>query len=171
MGDAAGWTHFADLEVVSGRVGVSDPAFCRDNPLVVELAPGVYPVHAHVVGSTVSEMRLGGGDEAARGDEIGWISVDFAMASVFDAGVFEALQKETALDDDTVWGDAWVEEVIAIGLHGVAHCDPARGRGPMAIVQSGYGDGRYPVFELRSGEALVGVAAMFLGPDLTCRLD
>jgi len=164
LGTESRWLHFCDLDLRSGRLLVIDPSFApyEQDGLLVDLPVTRYTVSAKVLDygteKRVSRLqvvtRLA---EATLGPEIGKTWSDTARTGVCDYQLY----KEAWGDDERGWQivGPTLEELSS----GVAVLDEAAGA-ILPFLESGFGDGEFPVFELLDGHSnsRVGIEVQFI---------
>ncbi|NKI96835.1 DUF4241 domain-containing protein [Rhizobacter sp. SG703] len=147
---------------VRQTISLSDTSYFYDEPILVDTGPGKYAVsveyafpegHRHVAAlrALVAET-----DQFSRGAKLGNIQVDFAQIGICDRDVIEAAFDSLGDDGMSQYYDLLntTTPVSWIYLPGSA---------AMCVVRPGYGDGSYPVYELRAVDgALVGVELEFI---------
>jgi hypothetical protein len=149
--DESMWRHVCDL-TTGGVLSVSDSSFFYDAPVLPVVNPGMYGVyanvalfqsHPHIIAvKVVTSMS----PAMVRGRKWGDVTVDFAQIAICDRAdaeaAFDALgdgrmdEYYDKLDNTELYTTITVSETM---------CD-------MAIVRTGFGDGAYPVYELRDSE-------------------
>lgn len=166
-----GWYHVATLPLPSGELGVGDPEFSwaelRGGAGVrAALEPGAYDVSAFVVafgnGNFVARLRVaksGMQRRPTRGAALARAGTDSAAIGVCDAR--EALAAFTSrFGGDANAAAAFLEEV---DYQRVGVIDPAgNGAALIVYVNSGFGDGVGPVYELLDEGRRVGVEFEFI---------
>jgi len=138
------WECIGSIEI-RGRLSLSDTSYFYDDPVILDVDPGVYRINA-VFGDFqgfrhLMAIRVINAEDVLLGGVVGNIGVDFGQIGICDRSAVEA-----AFD---VLGDAGMGEYFdqlntteligIVGLPlGVA----------MYIFRPGFGDGDYPVIEL-----------------------
>lgn len=154
--------RFGAFAVEGTRLGCGDPS---QLPLGVSVNSGagsyqleaeclVYPGDPRVARVTAKRTNAA----AVRGDRVGQIGVDLALACFFDAERLETFASERP---DAY--DQWIEDHVVMcdwAEAGTLSCRSAKTKIPYFEV--GFGDGLYDVFELREGESIVGLELVCL---------
>lgn len=167
VGKISEWYDIGELTVSIGPLCVVDPMlFNAEDGVSADVPAGEYDVRARGINfdghRRVSALRLQlSGAVVRRGDLLREAGVDMATIVAVDIGDFDKRF-------DMEWADDLSERVFdlcaeaagvtAIELHGVSF--------PVAVANTGLGDGAYPVYALieQSGERIVGLEVEFL-PD------
>lgn len=155
---------FATFELRGTRLGFSDPWGILDAVPVV-CPSGRYGLEAECFryGSDARIARVMAtlaGRQGERGSLYGEFGVDVASACIFDYDAIEGYADSA--------GDAfeqWVEDNIPGRMtdpSGTIACVPAKTS--VEYFASGFGDGTYPVYELRDDYEIVGAETVFLEP-------
>jgi hypothetical protein len=174
-GKESDWRDFCDFKLYSGRVRIVDPSFVVDEGgCIMDLAPGMYSLQTKTMvydgDERVSRLRaVQSGISATLGAQIGEAGCDTARIGICDEEVFSRACEE--LGDDVeetlltapndVEGDLWGVVVLNRTLGAV-----------MPFVDSGFGDGTYPVRELVAEGRRVGFEIVFIesgGPYMSSR--
>lgn len=163
------WMEFTTLPVTSGKILVVDPGFAPEinDGVLVELPPGTYVLKAKAMQfgkeRRPSRLRVAlEGTKSSIGGVIGEAWADTARIGVCDPEVFEAEWK----NDD--WAYEQLDRVFSQTFTGVA----VLADGTDAIlpyVESGFGDGDFPVHELieEGTGRRVGVEVEIIAPGAT----
>ncbi len=168
LGKETGWIPFDELKLRSGKLFITDPiaGVGMEEGLGVELPPADYRLEAKVMDygqdKRISRLRIVLPDgDAEIGEQIGSTWTDVGSTGVCD---HEDLAK--ALEDyhenrDALY-DRVDEEVWRDGIgHGSVILDE-KSSGAMHVVNSGFGDGEFPVYELLSASGRVGCEIEFI---------
>lgn len=163
LGQEVGWY---DLGVLSlrGALLISDASFipAPEDGLVVSLPEGGYQVSFAVIDYgldwRVSRLRVAAPEATGLGILIGRTWTDTGRTGVCDLGVLRSL-----------WGSDWEASYGKVAPwfdselpFGVAEFDPTAGA-IIPFVESGFGDGNFPVHELTSpGGSRAGVEVRFV---------
>ena len=159
------WLVLCPLRLVSGKLWVLDPTLFEGE--VIPLPPGEYQVLAKVMDWSddrrVSRLRVVGPvqvDGAVLGTQVGEVGVDFAQVGVGDWE--RCTSGAEALDEASQ--NRVVAALDTMELYGVAYWDE-HGEVPMPFVQSGFGDGTFPIYEIVRDSVRVGVEVVFISTD------
>jgi hypothetical protein len=141
----ADWEVIGHLET-QGRISISDSSFFYDQPVVVSVEPGKYSVsvlyetrkgHRHIARARVATSE----EPVKLGTVVGIVGVEFGQVGVCDRELVES-----AFD---VLGDSRMPEYFnqlnTTELIGIIKL-PEEVK--MYIFRPGFGDGRYPVYEI-----------------------
>lgn len=163
--------RFGEFDVAGERLGCGDPSQVPSG-VSVGSGPGTYQLEAECLvyagDSRVARVSAKRTDSfATRGNHLGKITVDLALACFFDADCLERFARDHPDDycewiEDSVIMHDWVEA-------GTLRCRKARTTLP--YFQVGFGDGLYDVFELRAGDASVGLELACLESDAPYPFD
>lgn len=157
------WISFAHVSIPSGKLWVGDPEYVPDpsNGKVVEVTPGVYECFIKKIVFSDGEeraMRLRAslvGTSPDLGEQIGETWADTAAQAVCDSEQFaEALKEEDAFGDEAEYREGIWEGLSEGRLGGYWEYNPDAG---LAFCSSGWGDGRFKLFELMEGGQRRGV--------------
>jgi hypothetical protein len=158
------WLFHCEFELQGTRLQMLDVFMAgNDNEgVILGASPGVYVVEARVitygVDRRISRLRVHPkGQVVTQGELAGEVGVDLAAVAICDvdrlAGWARDHQKEWQR-----WGDKlWFGRTTPAGLY---TCEPAKTVVP--FVDSGFGDGTYPVYYLMHDRRRVGLEAEFL---------
>jgi hypothetical protein len=150
-GRESDWLTLTDIIVRGSQLLVIDAEMAphSQHGVLVSLKPGHYAIVAKVMiyesDRRVSRLRVIRSEvqTADLGDTIGDVSVDTAKLGICD---YEAFQKAWGADDEGSW------EIVGDALEGercgVAVLEASSGA-VLPFVESGFGDGTYPLFDLR----------------------
>jgi hypothetical protein len=163
VGVEGDWLAIGELRVERGALCAVDPMlFDADDGVVARVAPGKYVLEGKVMDFDgdlrVSRLRaFRRGTEPALGGQVGKVGVDSGHVSVSDIeAAYDGLSYEAEQEFADQRAELQIEggEIVefAVGDKTVA----------IAVCESGFGDGSYPVFELRSGREVVGLEIEFL---------
>lgn len=167
LGQETEWLGFTQLDLSDGKLLICDLGFVpsEDDGLVVELPPGRYEVRAKVMvypgDRRVSRLRLlPAGTAATLGKQLGETWTDTAQTSICD---FTAMTRhfEVAKLDDDAFGERLDQAREEQGKCGALDLDAAQGA-VAPFVDSGFGDGTFPVFALTADGRRVGVEIEFI---------
>ena len=161
----SGWLDFCSLSLKGGSFLAVDAQFVPSEPdgLLVKLPPGNYSVQAKAVNyggdRRVSRLRVfRDGASPKLGEKIGETWTDTAKTGVCD---FESFSQAWGSDDDASYET--IEPFFDTdNPFGIVIFDAARGA-IMPFVDSGFGDGTFPVFELAENGKRVGFEIEFIG--------
>lgn len=176
VGRESEWLGFTQLDLSEGRLLICDLGFIpsEDDGLLVELPAGRYEVQAKVMeyagDQRVSRLRLApSGIAASLGEQLGETWTDTAQTSICD---FTAMSRhfEAAELDDDAFGEQLDQTREEQGVCGVLELDAAR-RAVAPFVDSGFGDGTFPVFALIAGGQRVGVEIEFIAAETAYPFD
>jgi hypothetical protein len=153
------WLFAGLFPLIGGRLEICDSLAVPDEDTEgFPLRPGTYDLHLKVMTDSIerriSRLRIVSQDRRYRhAESIRHVSVDGGAVSIFDADPVAGCDPEVLMDlEDRIVG------MVPQGLTKFFSFGPTS----VAMIQSGYGDGSYPVFALRDGEELVGVEVEFL---------
>lgn len=155
------------LEISSGTLSIGDPIFFPGDQIVAEVQPGIYVVEAmgvdYGIERRIARLRILAPTKEYEVQHAGEISVDSGSVAVCDLKVFTQALREIETDLPAVQ-IRYLDKLALTRRYGVIDLEadfPAR----MAWVQSGWGDGRYPVYKLLYRDQIVGVEAVFIDDD------
>lgn len=156
------WLEFRSLDIAGGKLAVVDPTLF-EGP-IIDVPPGTYRVQVVVMDRRddrrIARLRVLMGAEASAGDEIDSVGVDFAQVGVGD---WEAVTRAAAALDRP-GEEAIIATMDTLDLYGVIVWSP-NGEADMPFVSSGYGDGSYPIYEIRRDGTRVGIEVVFIDHD------
>ena len=166
IGETTDWLSFCEVQITSGKVFVCDPAFApaqtEEMEVVVSLRPGRYQVEARGIAfgtdRRVAALRcvLTGCSAWQYGEKRGEVGVDTGRVGLCDAQAFLAVLDEVGEHRfEQLLDDAPLDTGV-IDLSGAVS---------LPFVASGFGDGTYPVIELRNGSEVVGFEVLFIAAD------
>jgi hypothetical protein len=154
------WLSVEPFPLVGERLEICD---CLSTPHEdtegYPLGSGAYDLFVKVITDAVekriSRLRIiAPSCQPTLAESIGHVSVDGGAVSLFDVDPIVGCDPEVLMDlEDRVAGTVMKGPVKFFSF------GPTR----VAMIQSGYGDGTYPMFALRDGENLVGLEVEFLG--------
>jgi hypothetical protein len=159
------WLEFCDFKLYSGRVQIVDPSYLPGaDGCIVELPPGVYHLQTKTMAygsdERVSRLRaVRPGVSATLGVQIGEAGCDTAKIGICDEEGFGRACEE--LGDDVEEAFLTAPDDVEGDLWGVVVLDKAGGA-VMPFVDSGFGDGTYPVRELVAEGSRVGFEIVFI---------
>jgi hypothetical protein len=166
-GTESGWLRVGELPVTSGEVLIIDVSFVprQEEGLVVNVPPGAYRVDATLMDygadRRVSRLRLvrEGAGIVDLGSRLGRTWIDTGRTGICDLQVF----RDAWGDDDQRSYRRISDKIEGRIPYGVAVLDEAT-RAVLPFVESGFGDGEYPVRELleASGGSRVGLEVLFI---------
>jgi hypothetical protein len=188
LGEYAGLLrHLGDVPLPDGRLAAADWMLAdeRTRPFLTTLAPGTYPVAAAVavIGEShhrVAALVLVAGqapvvrwsmaltaeqDVSALppGRFVGY-GVDCGVGSFFSPDVLEALHRVCRADDGML--ETPMDKAIEASRIHAGFAAPEPGALPLAVCQSGWGDGTYPTWMGHAADGSVSVVMTdFLVPD------
>ena len=159
------WMHCCGFELKGTRLWVGDLAFvpAEDAGVSAELPPGKYEIAvmgvAYGEDHRAARLRVASSD-GALGAELGTFGTDWGMAGVCDMDRMDGL-----VERDEEGYMEWLSEFMGqdFATPGVAACEPADTK--VIYTPSGFGDGTFTVFELRAGDALVGLEVEFIASE------
>jgi hypothetical protein len=155
---------FANFELRGTRLGFSDPWGILDAvPIICPSGRYLLEAECFRYGSDARIARVAAtlaGRQGERGSLHGAFGVDVGNACIFDYDAIEGYA-------DSAGGafGKWVEDNINEHLRaqsGMIACVPAKTF--VEYFSSGFGDGTYPVYELRDDYEIVGAETVFLEP-------
>ncbi len=161
------WLPFVTIELLGSRLRIADVYMIGTPGEGVELAaePGRYALDAKVMtfddDRRISRLRVQrAGLVGVLGEPAGEVGVDLAAVGVTDG---ERIRAFFEADNDAFqeWGDAlWYQRNDMVG---VWPCEPADTT--IAYVDSGFGDGTFPVWHLMHDGVAVGLEIEFIAPE------
>jgi hypothetical protein len=168
-GKQSEWLEFCDIVLHGPKFLIVDANFVpsEEDGILVEVSPGTY--HVQVKGmeygrdKRVSRLRavlVGAGGVPVLGQQLGETWTDTALTGICD---FEVFKKAWGNDEATSHkriGQA-IEEADSFGI---AELDRTAGA-IMVFVSSGFGDGTFPVLELRENGRRAGFEIQFIAED------
>ncbi len=166
VGRETEWLGFTQLDLSDGKLLICDLEFLLiEEDLLVKLPPGRYEVQAKVMeypgDRRVSRLRLlPAGAVVNLGEQLGETWTDTAVTSVWDSTAMARAWERLGMNDDAL--HARLEQVRdEQGRCGVLDLDAAQGA-VAPFVDSGFGDGTFPVFALTADGRRVGVEIEFI---------
>jgi hypothetical protein len=124
----------------------------------VAVSPGEYVVSIMADAGKTKGVRVchAGAADPRRGKEVGRVSVDHAAVAICD---YDALLAAVRSDPDAYsdWTEDDCEAAVWEKNSGVLNFSGV----PIAHLKTGVGDGRFPVWELLEGSAVVGMECFF----------
>jgi len=166
LGTESEWLFHCEFEVRGTRLQVLDVFMAGHDGegVILEVAPGVYVVEARVmtygIDRRICRVRVHPKSEIGTlGELAGEVGVDLAAVAICDV---DRLAGWAQGDEDQWrrWGhQLWYGRATPAGLYA---CEPAKTLVP--FVDSGFGDGTYPVYYLMHDNRAVGLEAVFLPP-------
>jgi hypothetical protein len=144
---------------VQARLSISDTSYIFDVPVIVDVPSGHYHVSVRFVrkdGETrVAATRVALSTDVSRGAKVGDVIIDFAQLGVCDRDAFERVV-ESLTDEDM---PTYFNQLQTLDDTGKAELPGAK----VVFTKTGYGDGEYPVYELRNtGGERAGVEIDFM---------
>jgi hypothetical protein len=160
------WLFHCELELRGTRLQMLDVFMAGndDEGVILETSAGVYVVEARVItygiDRRISRVRVyPKGQVVAQGKLAGEVGVDLAAVAICDVDRLAGWARSHQ-DEWQRWGDKlWFGRATRAGVY---TCEPARTVVP--FVDSGFGDGTYPVYYLMHDGRPVGLEAEFLSP-------
>jgi hypothetical protein len=153
------WFSVGPFPLVGERLEICDClSMPHEDTEGFRLGSGTYHLLVKVITDAVekriSRLRIiAQGRQPTLAESIGHVSVDGGAVSLFDVDPIVGCDPEVLMDlEDRITG------VVMKGPTKFFSFGPTR----VAMVQSGYGDGTYPVYALRQGGDLVGLEVEFL---------
>ena len=166
LGTESEWLFHCEFEVQGTRLQVLDVFMAGHDGegVILEVSPGVYVVEARVmtygIDRRICRVRIHPKREIGTvGELAGEVGVDLAAVAICDV---DRLAGWAQGDEDQWrrWGyQLWYGRATPAGLYA---CEPAKTTVP--FVDSGFGDGTYPVYYLMHDNRPVGLEAVFLPP-------
>jgi hypothetical protein len=158
------WLPFTNFELMGPQLLIIDASYVpgAEDGLLIDMDPGTYEIDAKVmiygIDHYVSRLRIiRRGKTSMRGNRIGETWTDVALTGICDLQVFSMIWER---DTDEAWNK--IETAInSSNGAGIAELDKEAGA-VMPFVQSGYGDGTFPVFDLIDNQMRVGVEIEFI---------
>jgi hypothetical protein len=158
------WLAFTTRSIESGRLMIGDASFLPDpeNCVTVNVQPGTYELSVKVMDygtdKRISRLRVArAGADPELGRKVGAVWADVGRIGVCDAERFGAVEP---LKDEARWTETIGAALDASETHGIASFEGVE----MPFVASGFGDGEFPVYRLRSGGEPVGAEVQFIKP-------
>jgi hypothetical protein len=166
LGKESDWLDFTELHLPSGKLHVMDPGYALQKQTgTIQLPPGVYSALAKVItygsDSRISRLRvIQPRAVAVLGDELDHISSDIGKIAVADQ---EAYLQQWPQDPERV-GEVVDSHLTSDDAFGVAELG---GEPPVRIlfIESGFGDGTFPIFALEKDGRRVGAEIVFIRAD------
>lgn len=154
------WYSVATLPVTSGSLDVAD--ILGTGRVGVPVPDGIYGIEARLIdfGGNLRLSRLrarADGANVSLGEKRGKVAVDFGHVKIAD---FQALrsglsvQEVHELDELTLTFMNVFCDICQLNFESKSVC--------FVVCESGFGDGTYPVFALRSGDQIVGLEIEFI---------
>jgi hypothetical protein len=161
------WLFHCELELQGHRLQMLD-VFMAGNDgegVILDASPGVYVVETRVItygiDRRISRVRVYPKSRAVtQGQLAGEVGVDLAAVAICDVDRLAgwAMKNE---DEWQRWGQKlWFDRTARAGLY---TCEPANT--VLAFVESGFGDGTYPIHYLLHDGRPVGLEAEFISPE------
>ncbi|MCK5290528.1 MAG: hypothetical protein KAR39_00740 [Thermoplasmata archaeon] len=164
-GEESEWLEFTELNVPSGRFVIFDP-LVGDEPydgLVINVPEGCYRLLIKLLmtdeGWIFSRLRIFlPSEEPSLGKVLGETWTDVAMTGVCD---HQALSPY--IGNANMW-ERIQDEIYKVYPLGTINIDPTS-QATMPVINSGHGDGTFPVYELISDSVRVGAEVEFATPE------
>jgi len=164
------WLELGTLDLRSGHLRIVDPTWSdpANEGLLLELGPGTYLIEAKVMkfgqDRRISRVRLFLKNETPIvGESIGEASADVAHIAFFDSEEVKRLLDDSPDRAADMIAKAYWQADDTQGDCGIALLDDDTDL-KMPYVWTGFGDGSFPAYELKSGSARVGVEIEFIKP-------
>ncbi|MGA2230138.1 MAG: hypothetical protein ABSH22_04355 [Tepidisphaeraceae bacterium] len=165
------WYAVATLSVESGYLGVSD---LFDSSFVgAEVQRGVYFVEARIIefGGCLRISRLrasAGAENSSRGEIRGHVAVDGGCVMVADFKDIRASLTPAEVDEF-----AQLSSTFRFATCDICRLNFESKTIFFVLCESGFGDGRYPVYALNAEDRCVGIEVEFIkdGPMFQCKHD
>lgn len=162
------WLFHCDLPIQGRRLQILDVVMAGNDGegVTLDVAPGPYVVEARVMtyatDHRISRVRVHPkGAVGTVGDVAGMVGVDLGAVAICDVDRLAPWAKDHE-DAWQEWGqDLWYGRTEPAGLY---TCTAASTVVP--FLDSGLGDGTYPVYSLMENGRAIGLEAVFLAPDL-----
>jgi hypothetical protein len=162
-GNQTGWMDLCSFHLRGSKFLVVDPSFAPSEAdgVVIQASPGEYLAETKVMifgtDRRISRLRVHHKhSNGIIGSELGKSSADTGQIGICDLEVF---RKAWGTDDDAA--HAKIEDAVQDSDFGVVVLNKREGA-VMPFVQSGFGDGIFPVFELLEGGSRVGFEVEFI---------
>jgi hypothetical protein len=162
--DETDWIFFTQFDLQGTQLLVIDASFVPDasNGLLIELSPGSYQIDAKATKCNdeyaISRLRVVRLNTTAQcRAKIGETWTDTALTGICDYQTFSLIWEK---DAQAAWNKI-ASNLNSSAWAGIAVLDKDAGA-VMPFVQSGAGDGIYPVFELSDNQVRVGIEIEFL---------
>jgi len=166
LGTESDWLFHCEFEVQGTRLQMLDVSMAGNDGegVILDVSPGVYVVEARVmtygIDRRISRVRVHPkGAVGTLGEVTGEVGVDLAAVAICDvdrlAGWAQAEEAEWQR-----WGHPlWYGRTTPAGIYA---CAPAKTIVP--FIDTGFGDGTYPVQYLMYDSRPVGLEAVFIPP-------
>jgi len=166
LGTESEWLFHCEFEVQGTRLQVLDVSMAGhdDEGVILEVSPGVHVVEARVmtygIDRRICRVRIHPKREIGTlGELAGEVGVDLAAVAICDVDRLAGWAQGHE-DEWQRWGyQLWYGRTTPAGLYS---CEPAKTIVP--FIESGFGDGTYPVYYLMHDSRPVGLEAVFLPP-------
>ncbi len=166
-GEESGWLFHCEVPVRGRRLQIADVQMAGNDGegVVLDVAPGIYAVEARVmtygIDRRISRVRVyPNGAGVTLGPQAGDVGVDLAAVAICDVDRLAGWAQRHE-DDWEEWGESlWYERTAQAGVYPCAPADTV-----VAFVDSGFGDGTFPVHHLIADSRPVGLEAVFLTQD------
>jgi hypothetical protein len=169
-GEESEWLELCNIELRSGQLRIVDPLWTdpTHQGVLLELKKGRYTIDAKLMRYgqylRVSRARVFLiGSSPRLGANIDEANSDVSVLAIFDSDEVRHLCNDDADNGADMIGRAWSIADTEQGDCGIAVLDAAADL-RMPYVHTGFGDGGYPVYELRSDSERVGVEIEFIKP-------
>lgn len=160
----SGWLPHSEFELRGGRLQILDIQMTGNDGegVILDAQPGIYMIEVRVltdgIDRRVSRARVyPRGAPLSLGIVAGVVGVDLGAVAICDVDRLAPWVGNHEPEWQR-WGHPlWFGRTMRAGVY---PCDPAQT--VVAFVESGYGDGTYPVYFLRSRGRVVGLEAEFI---------
>jgi hypothetical protein len=160
------WLFHSEFKLHGERLQMLDVFMAGndDEGVILDASPGVYVVEARVItygiDRRISHVRVyPKGQVVTVGARAGEVGVDLAAVAICDVDRLAGWASDHQ-DEWQRWGDKlWFHRTTHAGIY---TCEPAKTVVP--FVDSGFGDGTYPVYYLMRDGRPVGLEAEFIPP-------
>ena len=161
------WLFHSEFELKGRRLQMLDVSLAgsEDEGVILDATAGVYVIEARVmtygIDRRISRVRVHQKRHIGKlGKLAGEVAVDLAAVAICDVDCLAGWARDHQ-DKLQRWGDKlWLGGEARAGLYS---CEPAKT--VVAFVESGFGDGTYPVYFLTYNGRRVGLEAEFLSPE------
>jgi hypothetical protein len=168
-GTESPWLVIGDLAITSGWLWTGDPmVLSRDDGVAIEVPTGNYTIEGKALDFAghrrISRVRafLTDVENPTLGIEVSRMGTECAVATIADIGEIEqAIEESGATEfDEGLWD-------VINKVCGVAHLALSDQMISFGFVQSGLGDGNYPVYLLKEKTEVVGLEVQFMAKDFS----
>lgn len=161
------WLEFCDLALPSGNLYVMDAGYLPEGQsgCEIKLQPGNYRVSAKLIpygnDARISRLRIASGGASPRlGEALGQVASDLGLVGVADHATYFRVWEE----DQETFQETVGTEIPESGVCKVAKLGAGAGV-LVPFVESGFGDGTFPIHALEDGGERVGAEVVFITPD------